>query len=88
MSFQIDTGIRPNSPVRNSAVKPLRLMPGEKLEITVSEHYDRLERFIGTRHPLNQIHKIQVEIGSIIFEDGIAWTATPHAGTTWARMPY
>ncbi len=74
MSYAIVFGTRPN--FRTSVpVKALRLMPGEKLQITLNEQYDNLERFIRTRHSVNQIHKAQVEIGFIIFEDGTAWTA-------------
>jgi len=50
-------------------------MPGEKLELSVGDNYDRLAQFIGTRHSMHQMQKMQVEICFIIFEDGTAWTA-------------
>jgi hypothetical protein len=75
MSYPIITGIRPNSRAVATANKPLRLLPGEKLQVTLAEHYDELERFIQSRHSMIQIHKAEVEIGFIIFEDGTAWAA-------------
>jgi hypothetical protein len=72
MSYPLKLGVRPDvkSPGNNN---PLLLMPGDKLNIPVSEYYDKLARFLGTRHAMNQIRKAQIEIGFIIFEDGTAW---------------
>jgi hypothetical protein len=72
MSYPIKLGIRPDVKTSEDN-KPLRLAPGDKLDLSVSEHYDKLESFIRRRLPINQIHKAQVEIGFIIFEDGTAW---------------
>jgi len=72
MSYPIKLGIRPD--VKTSVTgEPLLLMPGDKLNINVSEHYQKLERFISGRHPMNQIRRAQIEIGFIIFQDGTAW---------------
>jgi hypothetical protein len=75
MSYPIEFGARPSLGGSAAARKPLRLMPGEKLQIDFNDHYDELERFIRIRHTMNQISKAQVEIGFIIFEDGMAWAA-------------
>ena len=75
MSYPILLGIRPNVKTSNSSGSPLKLMPGEKLEISVNGHYDELARFVGTRHSMNQLHRVQVEIGFINFDDDTAWTA-------------
>jgi hypothetical protein len=72
MSFPLKLGVRPDIKTANNN-KPLLLMPGDKLNIPVSEYYDKLERFLGTRHAMNQIRKAQIEVGFIIFEDGTAW---------------
>jgi hypothetical protein len=71
MSFPVEVGIRQGHP----STTPLKLMPGEKFELSVGDNYERLEQFIGKRHSMHQIHKMQVEIGFIIFEDGTAWAA-------------
>ena len=73
MSYPITMGIRPNSTPSAPAQKALHLMPGETLEITLDNDYDRLERFVGIRHSMNQIHRVQVEVGFIVFDDGTAW---------------
>ena len=75
MSYPIAVGINPNPNPKGSptATRALRLMPGEKLAITLDDDYDRLERFIRIRHPMNQIHKAQVEVSFIVFDDGTAW---------------
>lgn len=75
MSYGIVFGVRENLGTSIVANKPLRLMPGEKLQITLDNEYDKLERFIQIRHKMNQIRKAQVEIGFIVFEDGTAWAA-------------
>jgi hypothetical protein len=75
MSYPIAIGINPNPNPKASptAQKALRLMPGEKLAITLADDYDKLERFISIRHSINQIHKAQVEVSFIVFDDGTAW---------------
>jgi hypothetical protein len=75
MSYPIQLGIRPNVKTSNSPGTPLKLMPGEKLEIAVNGHYDELARFMESRHSMNQLHRVQVEIGFINFDDDTAWTA-------------
>jgi hypothetical protein len=72
MMYPIKFGIIPSHP-QSPHAKALRLMPGEKLEISLDKHYDDLKHFIGTRQPMNQIHRVQIEIGFIVFEDGVAW---------------
>lgn len=73
MSYPIAIGINPHSKASAPAKKPLHWLPGEKLEITLDDDYDRLERFIRLRHSMNQIRKAQVEVGFIVFDDGTAW---------------
>jgi len=72
MSYPIRYGVRPGY-TDPSSNQPLRLMPGDKLEISVNDHYEKLERFLRTRHTMNQINKAQLEVGFIIFDDGTAW---------------
>lgn len=75
MSFPIAIGINPNSKPGAPAKKALLLSPGEKLEITLDDDYDNLERFLQVRHSMNQIRKAQLEVGFIVFDDGTAWIA-------------
>jgi hypothetical protein len=72
MMYPVKFGIMPTL-AQSSHARPLRLMPGEKLEVALDTHYEDLEHFIGTRQPMNQIQRVQIEIGFIVFEDGIAW---------------
>lgn len=72
MSFPIRLGVRPdlNFPRDNEA---FRLMPDEKVSISIARQYDKLAEFVERRTPMSTINKIQVEVGFIIFEDGTAW---------------
>lgn len=72
MSFPIRLGVRRdlNFPRDNET---LRLMPDEKVSISVARQYDQLAEFVERRTPMSTINKIQVEVGFIIFEDGTAW---------------
>ena len=74
MSYPVDFGLRPGSRFISSN-KPLNFLPGEKLSFTLEEKYQRLLRFVETRHPMNEIKQLQVEIGFIIFNDRTAWAA-------------
>lgn len=75
MVYPIVIGLHPSSRPVAAAVNALRLMPGEKLQIAVGDHYAELETFIQKRHSMNQIHRAEIEIGFIVFEDGTAWAA-------------
>ena len=72
MSFPIRLGVRPdlNFPRDNEA---FRLMPDEKVSISIARQYDKLAEFVERRTPMSTINKIQLEVGFIIFEDGTAW---------------
>ena len=74
MSYPIEFGLRTGSKLVSSN-EPIKLMPGEKLTVSVDPQYQRLTRFVETRHSLRQIRKLQVEIGFIIFDDRTAWAA-------------
>jgi hypothetical protein len=75
MTYPVELGVRPIANPRAAAGKALRLMPGEKVQISLNDKYEALEGFIKNRHSMNQITKVEVEIGFIVFEDGIAWAA-------------
>lgn len=75
MTYPVELGVRPIVNPRAAAGKTMRLMPKEKVQITLDDKYDELERFIKSRHSMNQITNLEVEIGFIVFEDGIAWSA-------------
>jgi hypothetical protein len=75
MAYPITFGAIPNLPKGKSAENTFKLMPGEKLNVSLGEEYERLEKFLGTRQPMNQIHRVQVVMGLIGFEDGTGWSA-------------
>ena len=74
MSFPIEFSQKPGTRFQTNNL-PLRLMPGETLEVSLDPHYHRLRRFLETRHPIATVHRAQVEIGFIVFEDRTAWSA-------------
>ena len=74
MSYPLTFGLRPGF-TDPSTSRPLRLLSGERLDITVDEHYEKLRRFLERRHAMKDIHRAQIEVGFIIFEDGTAWAA-------------
>lgn len=74
MSYPLRFGLRPGF-TDPSTSKPLRLLSGERLDITVDEHYEKLKRFLERRHAIKDLHRAQIEVGFIIFEDGTAWAA-------------
>jgi hypothetical protein len=74
MSYPIVFGQRPNSKIPTTNA-PLQLMPGKMLEVALRDEYAKIAKFVETRQPMNSLKTIQLEIGFIIFEDGLAWAA-------------
>ena len=72
MSFPVRLGVRPDLHFPGDNV-PLRLMPDEKITISIASQYDSLAQFVERRTPIHTINKIQIEVGFIVFEDGTAW---------------
>ena len=73
ISYGVSFGQRPGLKLRNS--KPMLLMPGETLEVSLEMEKDKIYKFVNERQPIESIQKVELEIGFIIFEDKTAWTA-------------
>jgi len=74
MSFSIVLGRRPNA--KNQTKEPLLLDPGEEMSVTVDDlTYEKLERFLQPRHNTSSLSRARLNIGFVIFNDGIAWGA-------------
>jgi len=73
MSYGVSFGQRPDSKLKHN--KPMLLMPGETLEVTLDKEKDKIYKFVYERLPIESIQKVELEIGFIIFEDKTAWTA-------------
>ena len=74
MSYGKSFGLRPGSKLKSSN-EPMVLKPGETLKVVLDNEKDRIYKFINERQPVQTIHKIELEIGFVIFEDKTAWTA-------------
>lgn len=74
MSYPISFGQRPNSKIKANN-PPMLLKPGETLEISLEKEKDKIYKFVSERQPIETIHKVELEIGFIIFEDKTAWLA-------------
>jgi hypothetical protein len=72
MSYTKTFGQRPGSKL---AAVPIRLMPKEYLSVSLAAEYDKMGRFLNSRHLITSINKVQLEVGFIVFEDKTAWTA-------------
>lgn len=73
MSYTVIFGQLPGSEIKNR--KPMLLMPGEFLEVSLDKEKDRLYKFVNERQPIESIQKVELEIGFIVFEDKTAWSA-------------
>lgn len=76
MSFRISLGKRPGSSLTNSKAA-LLVEEEEEISFVLDEaQYKRLTNFIEPRQPMSSINTVTMEIGFIIFSDGItAWGA-------------
>lgn len=74
MSFPIVFGLFPDIE-NHSKNTPFLLKPNESIEISLMKDYDKLSKFINSRNPINNIRKVGLEIGFVIFDDKTAWSA-------------
>lgn len=74
MSYLKSFGQRPNSKFK-SKNEPMLLEPGETLEVSLDKEEGRIYKFINERQPIGTIHKIELEVSFIIFEDKTACSA-------------
>lgn len=55
--------------------KPIQIKPGESIEVSFSEKsYNELKVFLGQKHSIENINKVSLSIGFIIFDDNTAWS--------------
>jgi hypothetical protein len=56
--------------------QPLSLKPGESLDVSLAEEFDRVKKMIESRHsPIGSISKILIRLRDIGFEDGTIYAA-------------
>jgi hypothetical protein len=74
MSYPLSFGLRPGSkfPQKHD---PIFMMPGDILEIPLDKHYAKIKSFVERRHRITDIHKLELEIGFVIFADKTCWAA-------------
>jgi hypothetical protein len=74
MSYRVVFGQSPGSkfPQKHD---PIFMLPGDTLEIPLDKHYTDLKSFIERRHRIRDIHKLELEIGFVIFADKTCWAA-------------
>jgi hypothetical protein len=74
MSYTVIFGQRPDIKFKQHS-KPMLLIPGETLEVSLDKEKDKIYKFISERQSIESIQKVELEIGFIIFEDKTAWVA-------------
>jgi hypothetical protein len=74
MSFPIVMGQRPGSKFRQFH-DPIFLLPGESLELPVTQNHERMKSFVEEGMPFRNIGKVELEVGFVIFADKTAWSA-------------
>jgi hypothetical protein len=73
MSFRINLGRVPNI---NHQSAPLSVLPGGELDVDIDDkRYGGLVKFVQERHSISDIGKARVEVGFVVFDDGMAWGA-------------
>jgi hypothetical protein len=72
MVFPFHLGKRPGATVQTSDAA-LDFTPGQILDIDLSSKYTLIENFLAKRQPIDSFHKMVIQIGFIVFDDGTAW---------------
>lgn len=81
MVFPLELGNMPGVPAYRDQ---LLLHPGEQATLTLSDkEYEGLKAFIGNRHKLSDLHRLQLEVAFIVFADDTAW----QSGVLMKRHP-
>jgi hypothetical protein len=73
MAFPLQWGRNPRARVPFGESK--RMRPQESSDLALSQdEYQRLERFLVQRHSIGSIHRANIRITTIYFEDGSIWS--------------
>lgn len=72
MIYPLTFGQRPGSKFQNT--DSFLLTSGDTVDIPLSPKYSDISRFVGHRHLIGTIHKIQFQVSFIVFDDGTAWS--------------
>lgn len=71
MSYAFSFGELPDRKITGS--KPILIMPGEILEVSLNKEMEKIKKFMSGREPVEAIQKIELEIRHIGFEDNTVW---------------
>lgn len=71
-SYGVIFGRRPGFELQNA--DPLLFMPNETMDVSLATEYTRMSNFVGQRHSIQSINRIDLEVAFIVFEDGLAWS--------------
>ncbi len=74
MSYPIALGQQPGSRFPQPR-DPIFLLPGESLELPVTQNHERMKSFVKEGMPFRNIGKVELEVGFLIFADKTAWSA-------------
>ena len=73
MSFPLSYGFHPVFSAKDEKVDPVKA--DETFELTLTEkNYQQLKSFIEKRHLLDDLSKVEIRLGFILFEDGTGWS--------------
>jgi hypothetical protein len=82
MQHQLLLGRHPED--RSEQAKPLRVMPGEFVEVSLAPEYDRIKKMIELRNPpIAYTTKILIKLRDVAFEDGTIYSG----GNFFRRNP-
>lgn len=72
MRFYVYLGNEPDSrlpPKREN----IYIAPREKVIINMADRYEWLTQFLQTRHSMNQINKVEIQVSLAVFDDKTGW---------------
>lgn len=81
MTFHVHLGNRPGSSAKRES---LSFSPGDELVVNMADYYEWLSQFLGTRHSVSQMRKVEIQVEFAAFDDTTAWGG----GVFFAEDPY
>jgi len=76
MVSAISYGRRPGStiPIKDESITQTPVAAGDSFEMVLGEKgFGQLVKFLGSRHSLNDLRRVNIRISMIYFDDGTAW---------------
>lgn len=69
--YQMKFGVVPGFP--NLKQHPFVLKPGETFDVPLAPRYEQIRKIVSRQYPMAEIHRVEMQVRDVIFDDMTAW---------------